>query len=227
MRSLLLLLLLLVATACGATSTIHSSGSDDAGARDAGPDGGVDGGLDGGLDGGFDGGPDGGQIQCLGRDFCGCWQEPSCRFVSEGCLCPCDYQCPGEDPCDCGCGGGPYLGCQAAACPYVECQPGEILERDAEGCGVCVPSRDCSDLGFCDCEAVARCVSVTNIGHCDCGYGCNPEDPICDCAPPPFEPSYAGCVDVACPDPGCDTSVEMFVVGADGCAACAPRPDLP
>ncbi len=47
------------------------------------------------------------------QGFCECWGRIDCEPVTDTCLCPCDYQCPGEPPCDCACGGGQFLGCKA------------------------------------------------------------------------------------------------------------------
>ena len=50
---------------------------------------------------------------CEGLSACECFDRPDCQAVSDSCICPCDYQCPGDPPCDCVCGGGTYLGCKA------------------------------------------------------------------------------------------------------------------
>lgn len=53
------------------------------------------------------------QPPCEGLDFCACHQRSDCTYETDSCLCPCDYECPGEPPCDCACGGGAYLGCRS------------------------------------------------------------------------------------------------------------------
>ena len=72
---------------------------------------------------------------CGGLDFCACSATAECKIVYGGCICGCDYQCPGEPPCECDCGGGPYQGCAPATCPG----PFAVEERatvafDAQGC---------------------------------------------------------------------------------------------
>lgn len=52
---------------------------------------------------------------CEGLSACECFDRPDCQALSEGCLCECDYNCPGVPPCVCACGGGTYLGCK----PYL------------------------------------------------------------------------------------------------------------
>lgn len=228
MRTLLFLTVLaLLSPGCGHWSQVeHQSGDPDAGS--GGQDAGASDAGSGGQDAGSEdaGRSDAGSPTCDGRDFCECWQDSACRAISAGCLCHCDYQCPGEPACMCGCGGGDYLGCVSARCEPVNCQYGELMELDADGCPVCVPE-ECGGLGFCDCEAVQHCAPVTNIGFCACGMGCDPDEPVCDCIAPPFEPSYVGCADVACPPAPCDQTNEMFVMGADGCPTCAPIPPDP
>ncbi len=49
---------------------------------------------------------------CIGLSECECHERPDCQIQSDGCLCICDYSCPGMPPCDCSCGGGKYLGCK-------------------------------------------------------------------------------------------------------------------
>jgi hypothetical protein len=51
---------------------------------------------------------------CESLDACGCFDRPDCKALSDSCICPCDYNCPGKPPCDCACGGGTYLGCAPA-----------------------------------------------------------------------------------------------------------------
>jgi hypothetical protein len=48
---------------------------------------------------------------CEGLDFCDCFARSDCRYLTDSCICPCDYQCAGQPDCECGCGGGTYLGC--------------------------------------------------------------------------------------------------------------------
>jgi len=49
---------------------------------------------------------------CEVLEPCACFERPDCTPVSNGCICECDYNCPGKLPCDCACGGGQYLGCK-------------------------------------------------------------------------------------------------------------------
>ncbi len=49
---------------------------------------------------------------CEGLSECECAERSDCKIESDGCLCLCDYSCPGMPPCDCACGGGKYLGCK-------------------------------------------------------------------------------------------------------------------
>lgn len=51
---------------------------------------------------------------CEGLDFCDCLAGEGCQPVTDTCICPCDYACPGFEDCVCSCGGGEYLGCEAA-----------------------------------------------------------------------------------------------------------------
>jgi hypothetical protein len=51
---------------------------------------------------------------CETLTACECFARADCMPESEGCLCPCDFNCPGEPPCACACGGGTFLGCKAA-----------------------------------------------------------------------------------------------------------------
>ena len=67
-------------------------------------------------------------------DFCACWDKESCNPVGAGCLCHCDYQCPGEPMCECGCGGGDYLGCAPWDCPTLEFPEGTQVAFDDDGC---------------------------------------------------------------------------------------------
>ena len=48
---------------------------------------------------------------CVGLDFCACFARADCQYLTDTCICPCDYQCAGQPPCVCECGGGTYLGC--------------------------------------------------------------------------------------------------------------------
>lgn len=48
---------------------------------------------------------------------CQCFERSDCETVSDGCICECDYNCPGKPPCNCACGGGKFLACQAIALP--------------------------------------------------------------------------------------------------------------
>ncbi|MEZ4224701.1 MAG: hypothetical protein R3B13_27365 [Polyangiaceae bacterium] len=50
-------------------------------------------------------------LPCEQLTPCQCFDRIDCQALSEGCLCECDYNCPGKPPCDCACGGGKYLGC--------------------------------------------------------------------------------------------------------------------
>jgi hypothetical protein len=50
---------------------------------------------------------------CDSLTACECFDRADCQALSDGCLCECDYSCPGKPPCDCVCGGGAYLGCKA------------------------------------------------------------------------------------------------------------------
>lgn len=67
-------------------------------------------------------GPSGWEVQksqcapppCEGLSACECFDRPDCQAVSDSCICPCDYVCPGDPPCVCACGGGKYLGCEPA-----------------------------------------------------------------------------------------------------------------
>jgi hypothetical protein len=52
---------------------------------------------------------------CDGLSPCECFARSDCQAVSDFCICPCDYECPGEPPCACACGGGNYLGCSSIA----------------------------------------------------------------------------------------------------------------
>lgn len=72
---------------------------------------------------------------CGGLDFCACSALAECGIVYGGCICGCDYQCPGEPPCDCDCGGGPYHGCAPASCPGpFAFDEGAVVAFDAQGC---------------------------------------------------------------------------------------------
>ncbi|MBU0609947.1 MAG: hypothetical protein KKI08_18830 [Armatimonadetes bacterium] len=72
---------------------------------------------------------------CLAFDeFCDCWAVNGCEPVGAGCLCHCDYSCPGEPPCDCNCGGGDYLGCAAIDCPVHEFPPDSQVAFGPDGC---------------------------------------------------------------------------------------------
>jgi hypothetical protein len=52
---------------------------------------------------------------CEGLSACECFDRADCMPESNGCLCPCDFKCGGDDPgCACACGGGTYLGCVSA-----------------------------------------------------------------------------------------------------------------
>ena len=42
---------------------------------------------------------------------CECFDRSDCKALTDTCICPCDYSCPGKPPCDCDCGGGKFLGC--------------------------------------------------------------------------------------------------------------------
>ena len=55
----------------------------------------------------------GGDDVCTGLDYCSCLLNEHCEEVTDSCICPCDYECPGYEDCVCDCGGGDYLGCQA------------------------------------------------------------------------------------------------------------------
>ncbi len=48
---------------------------------------------------------------CEELSACECFDRIDCMAKSDGCLCECDYACPGKPPCDCICGGGTFLGC--------------------------------------------------------------------------------------------------------------------
>jgi hypothetical protein len=50
---------------------------------------------------------------CETLSACECFDRSDCKALSDGCLCECDFSCPGKPPCDCACGGGAFLGCQA------------------------------------------------------------------------------------------------------------------
>lgn len=50
-------------------------------------------------------------LPCEQLSACECFKRSDCVPKSDGCLCPCDFQCPGEPLCQCGCGGGTFLGC--------------------------------------------------------------------------------------------------------------------
>ncbi|MCC6521061.1 MAG: hypothetical protein IT373_00225 [Polyangiaceae bacterium] len=79
-------------------------------------------------------------VACGGLDYCTCYPQPGCEVVYGGCICGCDYECPGEPPCACDCGGGPYHGCAPASCPGPFAF-GELdyVAFDAEGCPYVVP----------------------------------------------------------------------------------------
>ena len=66
--------------------------------------------------------------------FCACWGNDGCYPVGAGCLCYCDYQCPGEPPCECGCGGGDYLGCAPKDCPQHDFPDDAVVMFDGDGC---------------------------------------------------------------------------------------------
>jgi len=58
---------------------------------------------------------------CAGLDYCACTKTAGCSVKSDGCLCPCDYDCP--KGCVCVCGGGKYLGCEKKNSPAPSAQP--------------------------------------------------------------------------------------------------------
>jgi hypothetical protein len=66
--------------------------------------------------------------------FCDCWATQGCSPVGVGCLCHCDYECPGAPACDCDCGGGDYIGCASAGCPELEFPPGSTVAFEEDGC---------------------------------------------------------------------------------------------
>ncbi len=72
-------------------------------------------------------------------EFCDCYLTSGCSTVGAGCLCPCDYECPGQPGCDCDCGGGDYLGCAPHDCPQVEFPEGSKVSFDDDGCPVADP----------------------------------------------------------------------------------------
>lgn len=49
---------------------------------------------------------------CESLSPCDCFDRTDCQAVADGCLCECDYNCPGKPPCACACGGGKFLGCK-------------------------------------------------------------------------------------------------------------------
>lgn len=53
-------------------------------------------------------------MPCEKLTACECFDRPDCQATSDSCICPCDYNCPGDPPCVCACGGGNYLGCKPA-----------------------------------------------------------------------------------------------------------------
>lgn len=52
-------------------------------------------------------------MPCEKLSPCECFDRADCQAVTDTCICPCDYNCPGDPPCVCACGGGQYLGCKA------------------------------------------------------------------------------------------------------------------
>lgn len=77
---------------------------------------------------------------CGGLDYCGCVAVGGCEVVYGGCICGCDYTCPGDPPCDCDCGGGPYHGCAPATCsgPFAFDENAAVA-FDAAGCPYALP----------------------------------------------------------------------------------------
>jgi hypothetical protein len=104
-----------------------------------------------------DGGmPDAGPSECKDLDFCGCFKRPDCQVLSNGCLCPCDYHCPGEPECVCGCGGGEYLGCA------------DIAEGPCGADGFCrlLEASSCGDPDFAAAPELACKYGDGGTGYC-------------------------------------------------------------
>jgi hypothetical protein len=134
-----------------------------------------------------DGGvPDAGPLPCAELDYCGCADRADCEVLSNGCLCGCDYQCPGDPPCVCDCGGGEYLGCKEkndpnpcgpggfcrnavmSSCgdPDFEAAPGLSCKYGDGGTGYCcIPIKTCSENN--DCPGCEMC-EMTRIGPRTC-----------------------------------------------------------
>lgn len=51
-------------------------------------------------------------MPCEQLSACDCFDRPDCEATTDTCLCPCDFNCPGDPPCACDCGGGQFLGCK-------------------------------------------------------------------------------------------------------------------
>jgi hypothetical protein len=136
------------------------------------------------TDGGYP--PDAGPLPCAELDFCGCTDRADCEVMSNGCICGCDYQCPGHDPCVCGCGGGEYLGCKEksdpnpcgaggfcrpgmmSSCgdPNYEAAPGLTCAFDDGGSGYCcLPIKTCGKDT--DCPGCKMC-EITRVGPRTC-----------------------------------------------------------
>jgi hypothetical protein len=171
---------------------------------------------------------------CEGLEFCDCYKREDCEVLAEDCLCPCDYECPGEPPCDCVCGGGKYLGCaqRTGTCkdPAADCNGLPSVRCEGEWA--------CSDNAFCGyrCDSLPHCLFIEGTDErcaadeCDLGkfstsgmtegfgIGKNCEFLVI-CASTPIEGSLLGAILDAFPGMDCGAKPD-YTCGEDAVASC-------
>jgi hypothetical protein len=171
---------------------------------------------------------------CEGLDFCACHDRDDCAVQAEDCLCPCDYDCPGDMPCDCDCGGGKYLGCAArlgtCADPASDCPgaapvkcPGGWACDDAKLCGY-----RCDAEPYClyDASGVRTCAAascqlgkISTSGMTD-GFGIGKScEFLVVCASTPIDGTLRDAIIAAFPGMDCGGTVD-YTCGQDAVASC-------
>ena len=148
---------------------------------------------------------------CGELDYCDCINVNGCKPIENGCVCPCDMNCPEYENCDCDCGGGTFEGCAPVDCPDIgfcgdDCT---VIFLD-DGCAQCICAEPdtCSDIDdYCDCVDAGECRAF--VRGPTCGLDCECEGLACGCASGIY---------LACMPEWCHDIIDVPCETTDGCA---------
>ena len=160
-------------------------------------------------------------FSCGDLDYCDCINVNGCQPVENGCVCPCDMECPEYENCACDCGGGTFEGCAPVGCPSIGfCGDDCTVIFLEDGCAECICGEPdtCSDIdNYCDCIDADECRAF--VQGPTCGLDCECEGLACGCPSGIFidcMPEWCHPIDAPCrEDDGCG-----WATNDSGCPIC-------